>query len=176
MAHRAPDDAHYPWLSEFLCEYVDGTMEPGARAMFEECVRGNPELLKHVERLCATREMLCAYGCRDLPAPCDLHALLHRRIALERGDAHAPRTLPPHLGMVTLVFAAVLVVMTSSLALPPSELPAPREPRAMRSAVETSAFVPAFHRDRPTIMPDTLPHSGSMLRIRATLSGTRLVP
>lgn len=54
----------YDWLDEWLCEYVDGTMDPSLEAVFEQYVEANPELKAHVERLRQTRELLC--GC-DLP-------------------------------------------------------------------------------------------------------------
>lgn len=49
----------YEWLDEWLCEYVDGTMDPSLEAVFEEYVEANPELKAHVERLRQTRELLC---------------------------------------------------------------------------------------------------------------------
>jgi len=62
----APDDGapSYEWLDEWLCEYVDGTMDPSVEAVFEQYVEANPELKAHVERLRQTRELLC--GC-DAP-------------------------------------------------------------------------------------------------------------
>ncbi len=61
-----PDDGtpSYEWLDEWLCEYVDGTMDPSLEAVFEEYVEANPELKAHIERLRQTRELLC--NC-DLP-------------------------------------------------------------------------------------------------------------
>jgi anti-sigma factor RsiW len=58
----APDDgndAPYQWLDEWLCEYVDGTMDPSLEAVFEQYVEANPELKAHVERLQKTRDLLC---------------------------------------------------------------------------------------------------------------------
>jgi len=62
-----PDDGapSYEWLDEWLCEYVDGTMDPSVEAVFEQYVEANPELKAHVERLRQTRELLC--GC-DAPS------------------------------------------------------------------------------------------------------------
>jgi len=54
----------YEWLDEWLCEYVDGTMDPSMEAVFEQYVEGDPELKAHVKRLRQTREILC--GC-NLP-------------------------------------------------------------------------------------------------------------
>ena len=75
-------DDQYPWLGEFLTEYVDGTMSPAARAAFEECLRGNPALAGYVERLRLTRRVLCGYGC-GVHAPCNLHEQLHARLKQE---------------------------------------------------------------------------------------------
>lgn len=61
----APDDGDVPsyeWLDEWLCEYVDGTMDPSLEAVFEKYVEANPELKAHVERLQKTRELLCNCG------------------------------------------------------------------------------------------------------------------
>ena len=104
----------YPWLHEFLCEYVDGTMDPAARAAFEQYVRGNPQLARHVERLCQARQMLCQHGCR-LHAPPDIRDRLHRRLAGEvmRTQPPLPPTLAHRLGSVasfTSVMALVLIV------------------------------------------------------------------
>ncbi len=49
----------YEWLDEWLCEYVDGTMDPSVEAVFEQYVEANPELQAHIERLRQTRELLC---------------------------------------------------------------------------------------------------------------------
>ncbi|MFB6272651.1 MAG: hypothetical protein ABEL51_07135 [Salinibacter sp.] len=60
---EAPGDGapSYEWLDEWLCEYVDGTMDPSLEAVFEQYVEANPELKAHVKRLRQTRELLC--GC-----------------------------------------------------------------------------------------------------------------
>jgi len=58
----APDDgndAPYRWLDEWLCEYVDGTMDPSLETVFEQYVEANPELKAHIERLQQTRDLLC---------------------------------------------------------------------------------------------------------------------
>jgi len=55
-------DAPYEWLDEWLCEYVDGTMDPSLETVFEQYVEANPELRAHVNRLQETRELLCNCG------------------------------------------------------------------------------------------------------------------
>lgn len=69
-------------LDEFLCEYVDGTMDPVVRAAFEEYLRLNPDLYEHIECLRETRSMLCRYGCR-LRAPAALQQRLRERLGEE---------------------------------------------------------------------------------------------
>lgn len=56
------DDAPYEWLDEWLCEYVDGTMDPSLEAIFEQYVEANPDLKAHVNRLKETRRLLCECG------------------------------------------------------------------------------------------------------------------
>jgi anti-sigma factor RsiW len=58
----AGDDAPYAWLDEWLCEYVDGTMDPALAAIFEQYVEANPDLKAHVESLRETRRLLCECG------------------------------------------------------------------------------------------------------------------
>ncbi|PEN11193.1 hypothetical protein CRI94_16530 [Longibacter salinarum] len=60
------DDASYAWLDEWLCEYVDGTMDPSLESVFETYVEANPELKAHIEQLNETRNLL---GNRGRPAP-----------------------------------------------------------------------------------------------------------
>lgn len=52
------DDAPYAWLDEWLCEYVDGTMDPSLKANFEKYIEANPELKSHIEQLNETRDLL----------------------------------------------------------------------------------------------------------------------
>ncbi|ARA93559.1 MAG: hypothetical protein D6685_10135 [Bacteroidetes bacterium] len=104
----------YPWLHEFLCEYVDGTMDPGLRAAFEEYVRANPDLARHIECLCQARQLLCQHGCR-LHAPQDVRDRLQRRLAGEvvRSRPPLPSPLVQHLGAaatMTSVMAVVLIL------------------------------------------------------------------
>jgi anti-sigma factor RsiW len=122
----------YEWLDEWLCEYVDGTMDPSMEAVFEQYVEANPELKAHVERLQKTREILC--GC-DAPEsePSDLEP---------EGDAgwddallQAPPVLagPPgeHSGdrrgiAASIVVALIVGFLAGSMLVDPSTLsPAP---------------------------------------------------
>lgn len=83
------DGCPYYWLNEWLCEYVDGTMDPSVRLVFEEYLEANPELADHVERLCRTRSMLCR--CAESGTPSEgMRARLQQRIREE--DATEQRT------------------------------------------------------------------------------------
>ena len=72
------DDA----LDELLCEYVDGTMDPDVRVVFEEYLATDPQLAEHVSRLCDTRNMLCKFGACKCASP-SLQAQLRVRLAGE---------------------------------------------------------------------------------------------
>ncbi|PSQ85992.1 MAG: hypothetical protein BRD42_06715 [Bacteroidetes bacterium QS_3_64_15] len=67
---NVPDDGapSYEWLDEWLCEYVDGAMDPSVEAVFKQYVEANPELKAHVERLRQTRDLLCGCDAPDCPA------------------------------------------------------------------------------------------------------------
>ena len=62
------DDVPYEWLDEWLCEYVDGTMDPSLEAVFEQYVEANPELKAHIQRLKETRRLLCECGLPNEPS------------------------------------------------------------------------------------------------------------
>jgi len=67
-----PDDGTeptYEWIDEWLCEHVDGTMDPSLEPVFEKYVEANPELKAHVERLRKTREVLVATADRRRHPP-----------------------------------------------------------------------------------------------------------
>ena len=76
-------------LDEFLCEYVDGTMDPAVCRVFEEYLEVNPELREHVRYLRDTRRLLCRYGCR-LQAPEGLQARIRRQLSYEMMRARVP--------------------------------------------------------------------------------------
>ena len=57
----APEPGHSgrTELDEFLAEYVDGSMDPTVRAVFEELMRVNPEVAERVCYLKHVRSELC---------------------------------------------------------------------------------------------------------------------
>ena len=68
-------------LDELLCEYVDGTMDPCVREVFEECLCDDHELAEQVQELRCTRMMLCCYGYRS-QMPDDLRRRLRKRLSV----------------------------------------------------------------------------------------------
>jgi len=106
-------------LDEFLCEYVDGTMDPCVRQAFEEYLDANPTLADHARCLCNTRSMLCSYGGRH-PSE-TLQEQLRHRVACElnRQNKHQA-VLYSRLGsaaMLTSVVSLMLIVgMVAGLA------------------------------------------------------------
>lgn len=103
-------DEKYPWLSEFICEYVDDTMDPDARAMFEEYLAADPSLYQYVCSLKNTRKMLQHHGCK-LHAPCSLQQQLRARIALEQ-EIEPPTSLPTTESSATPLFLMALIVVS----------------------------------------------------------------
>ena len=69
-------------MDEWLCEYVDGTIDPVVREALEEYMQSNPALASHVERLRETRHLLCRFGCRH-KAPSQLQPRLRYQLANE---------------------------------------------------------------------------------------------
>lgn len=69
-------------MDEFLCEYVDGTMDPRVQAVFEEYLAADPVLASHVKRLKETRALLGSYRC-SLHAPGNFHRRLYSEMTSE---------------------------------------------------------------------------------------------
>jgi anti-sigma factor RsiW len=138
-------DDQYPWLGEFLTEYVDGTMSPAARAAFDECLRGNPDLAGYVERLRLTRRVLCGYGC-GVHAPCNLREQLHARLLREglledeAPEAPAPSTSAAPAIRATLVLIACAMGAALFAARPSADAPA-AAPQALDNSSRTPAPV-----------------------------------
>ena len=151
---------------EFLCEYVDGTMDPLVRNAFEEYVRVNPGMEEHIECLRRTRRLLCRYACR-CRAPSDLHDRLRNCIP---GEQHPWRqhpwrhSLPRHSlsiasedaakGTIALSYAVTVVLMLG-LVLGASGVQSGTEYGQMAS----SAMMVSRVQDAPS-----LPYTGEVMR------------
>lgn len=57
-----------PELDDYICDYVDGSMDPVVRDAFEEFLQANPHVQAHVVRVAETAALLRAHG-RCLCAP-----------------------------------------------------------------------------------------------------------
>jgi len=120
----------YEWLDEWLCEYVDGTMDPSVEAVFEQYVEANPELKAHVERLQQTRELLC--GCEDADASSTRTAVEVRREVEEKLLNDSAPTLFPErdtnrpvaaLGLASSIAVALVVgFLAGSMLVDPATL------------------------------------------------------
>lgn len=125
-----PCDDPYPWLSDFLCDYVDGAMPPSEQAAFEEWLRGDPALAVHVAHLVQARRWCCQ---SEAPkAPCDFVAALHRRLVAE-GLEEAPAA--PELSARPLVRGTVRRVRASAASAPSARFDAASPALLMRSAL-----------------------------------------
>ena len=120
----------YEWLDEWLCEYVDGTMDPSVEAVFEQYVEANPELKAHVERLRQTRELLC--GCESERPESSLTAVeveqdvddgLRRRPVPSLFSAQGSDRSVVALGLASSVAVALVVgFLAGSMLVEPSTL------------------------------------------------------
>jgi len=101
-----------------LCEYVDGTMDPDVREVFEEYLEANPRMAYRAERLEQARHLLCQHRCQ-VDAPCAVTARVQRRLACRIMQDRAPvaRQARRHLGtVVTGTSAVVMLVLLGMVA------------------------------------------------------------
>jgi hypothetical protein len=155
----APDDDEptYEWLDEWLCEYVDGTMDPSLEAVFEKYVEANPELKAHVERLKETRELLCNCGLSAEPSE-EMEAAIRRDV-----DGDEPPPLPSEaetaqnqplaaLGFVSSVAVALVVgFLVGAMVVSPVPSGSSSAPSAAdRSPTETERPPPSLQRTQTT--------------------------
>jgi len=112
-----PDAESWQELDEFLCEYVDGSMDPVVREVFEEYVRETPELAEHVKCLCEARDVLIHSECA-CRLKADFADRLRRRLTAEQGESRdvVLPDLVSHLGYLA-AFTSALVVMTVAAVL-----------------------------------------------------------
>lgn len=107
------------WMDEFLCEYVDGTMDCSVRAVFEECLECDSRLAKKVKHLRGTRRLLSEYSFR---APKDLRKRVRAR--LSQCLPFATPVRPPHTSI--LVGTAAAIALAAALVAGTSQyIPAP---------------------------------------------------
>lgn len=112
--YEQPDDQ----LDEFLCEYVDGTMDPAVREAFEEFLDANPSLADHARCLCRTRNMLCSYGGRHGRA--SLEAQIRHRVAFELDrKSRVEATYLARLGKAAMAtsFVSLIVILGMMMGL-----------------------------------------------------------
>lgn len=123
MTNRYNDTPDDDWfcetLDELMCEYVDGTMDPDVRVVFEEFLTANPEIAAKAGCLKKTRSLLCQYGCH-VEAPKGLHTRLRSRLAWEMLQ-NQPKPLMAETAekmapFVTMTSAVVVVVFVGLLA------------------------------------------------------------
>lgn len=116
--HSTGEDDQSGLDDEFLCEYVDGTMDPSVREVFEEYLQANPALAEHVQCLRATRMLLCRYGCRR-QAPEGLQVRLRRQLSMEMMAAEGPRyhLVAERLGAVATYTSVMLVMLVIGMTI-----------------------------------------------------------
>ena len=105
-----------PELDEFVCEYVDGTMEPSVREAFEEFLDANPDVAAHVDELIETTSILKA--CAD-QCPCvadDFQTRLRCAVEHECAPAADSSLWLDRLTGVVLATSAVTVFCLAVLA------------------------------------------------------------
>lgn len=105
-----------PELDEFVCEYVDGTMEPSVREAFEEYLEANPDVAAHVDELIETTSILKA--CAD-QCPCvadDFQTRLRCAVEHECAPAADSSLWLDRLTGVVLATSAVTVFCLAILA------------------------------------------------------------
>ena len=104
-------------LDEWLCEYVDGTIDPVVCKALEEYMQLNPELASHVQRLRETRHLLCQYGC-SYQAPRGLQPRLRRRLATEIIEESQPILGASGIHLATLATLTSFVAIILIFAIP----------------------------------------------------------
>lgn len=111
------DENDFADLDEWLCEYVDGTIDPIVREALEEYMQSNPALASHVESLMETRHLLCSFGCKH-KAPSELQPLLRYRLANEIVEEAEPWLSRYNFPLATVAaissIAAILLIIAST--------------------------------------------------------------
>lgn len=167
----AGDDAPYEWLDEWLCEYVDGTMDPALEIVFEEYVEANPELKAHVEKLRETRNLLCRCGLPKSTSR-EAQARVCGRVECEMLRSQAPLSalLTEHpvaaVSVASSVVALVIGLFAGAL------LFGPPASTAASDAVERSAPRPVPTVTAPAFRVDRRPQSQPAQPLPSTVRET----
>lgn len=104
-------------LDEFLVEYVDGTMDPVVRGVFEEFLRVYPKVALHVDRLAGVRSQLCSLGDQcQCQAPPGFQDRLKQQLACENSTSALLEQYTPQLNLIALAFSITLLVLAVGLA------------------------------------------------------------
>lgn len=148
-----------PELDEYICDYVDGTMDPAMRNSFEEYLAANPHVAEHIETLVRASDMLrsCADQC-----PCvteDFQTRLRCAVEHECTSDDPAATWLDRISSLVLVTSALSVMCLAVLA--PSH---PHEPGVAakvasnddvtQTASSASVLLSrmAYHADRPAMV------------------------
>jgi len=183
----APDDgndAPYRWLDEWLCEYVDGTMDPSLEAVFEQYVEANPELKAHIERLQQTRDLLCECSLPGDDSPGevpDAPSIPPPPPPASSSSSESARPRPTVVaGMVSSVAVALVVgFLAGATMVSPSDVSlssasssveqTPADPAPVPSWQRAQAPVPAEsplrHRTAPFSSIDSTDRASSLIQI-----------
>ncbi|MFB6229870.1 MAG: anti-sigma factor [Salinibacter sp.] len=167
----APD---YEWLDEWLCEYVDGTMDPSLEIVFEKYVEANPELKAHVERLRQTRELLKNCGPPEGPST-DTQGQVCSEVEEDFLQSSAPlSTLASKrpltaMGVASSVAVALVVGFLAGAIF--------RSPPPLSPTSGTSSASPA-EQSVPATIPDTPPplRSSPTFRLEEASAPPRRLP
>jgi len=143
------DESSWQDLDEFLCEYVDGSMDPVVREVFEEYVLQNPDLAKHVECLCEAKRLLSRAHC-----PCQLNAdfvqRLRQRLSVEAASRRETVLPGVYSGLAHLTALTSALLVVTMLGMMVGALLADPEPerQSTRSSVLAAdrASSPRFSR------------------------------
>ncbi len=126
------------YMDEFLCEYIDGTMDYSVRAAFEECVECDTRLARQVKHLRGTQRLLCEYRSRT---PKDLRARVRERLSCCLPFASPVR--PPHTSI--LVGTATALALAAALGAGVSQY----TPASFSGVRSTTAPIPLIHTKDP---------------------------
>jgi len=156
------DDA----LDELLCEYVDGTMDPDVRVVFEEYLATDPQLAAHVDRLCDTRNMLCKFGACRCASP-GLQAQLRVRLAGELARKNrSSRVISQRLGNMAFLTSVVgMLLIVGMMAAPHTAI----QQKTVQSSHSLSSAKVDFELDPEimSILDDTHSSVGHTVRLES---------